>query len=70
MLSVGLGILTLMYTRELHARYGYEWEGSTVSFDPNLHPLPGWGASDWIKYLLVPRSWVQFIQLWGESRSN
>jgi hypothetical protein len=25
MLSVGLAMLTVMYSRELYARYGYEW---------------------------------------------
>ena len=68
MLSVGLGILTVMYTRELHARYGYEWEGATTSFDPNIHPLEGWGLIDWVKYVLIPRSWLQFGQLWDNAK--
>ena len=67
MLSVGLGLLTVMYSRELYARYGYEWQGQPgvpatppYVFNPTLHPSPGWGPLDWLSYVLIPRSWLEF----------
>ena len=73
MLSIGLGILTVMYTRELHARYGHEWGPSSSSpglLDAGiaLHPSPDWSFGQWAHYILVPRSWLQLWHLWGVER--
>lgn len=74
MLSIGLGILTVMYTRELHARYGHEWETPAGSALPDfgipLHPSSDWSVLDWAHYILVPRSWMQMWHLWGAAQNS
>jgi len=73
MLSVGLAILTTVYSRELYARYGYEWAdlvppekrgAPPYVYDPGLHPGPAWGPGDWLVYVLLPRSWVEFVRVY------
>lgn len=68
MLSAGLAILTVMYSRELYSRYGHEWAGmpgvpADASYlrNPHIHPHDGWGVVDYISYVLVPRSWLEFV---------
>lgn len=68
MLSVGLGLLTVMYSREQYARYGHEWVGMPgvpatppYVFNPALHPSEGWGVLDWVSYVMIPRSWLEFM---------
>ena len=75
MLSIGLGILTVMYTRELNARYGHEWDTSSNSALPDfgiaLHPSVEWSLSEWLHYILVPRSWLQMAHMWSaENKTN
>jgi hypothetical protein len=66
LLSVGLGLLTVMYSRELYARYGHEWQGmpgipATAPYIYNelLHPNPDWNVLDWLAYIFIPRSWLE-----------
>lgn len=70
-LSAGLGILIMLYSRELYARHG----PSMADFveparqgqypyvhDPALHGDPSWTWKDWLSYHLIPRSFVEFIR--------
>lgn len=68
MLSVGLAILTVTYARELYARYGWTWADHPgvpsgqppYLFNPHMHPSEDWGVFDWISYIIIPRSWLEF----------
>ena len=62
-----------MYTRELHARFGHEWDApgapsSLPDFGLPLHPSPEWTLGEWAHYVLVPRSWMQLWHLWGAGK--
>lgn len=70
MLSIGLAMLFMMYTRELYARYGYMWvdetsdPGQYYKYDPTMHPSPEWTLADYASYILLPRSWIEYYRLW------
>lgn len=64
MLSIGLAILCVMYARELYSRHGHEWPGSAPKdqeLQKLLYPQPSWGWSDYASYVLMPRSWVEWM---------
>jgi len=76
MLSLGLAMLCTLYSRELFARYGYEWADLVPPekrglppylYNPSLHPHGNWGWKEWASWYLVPRSALEFVKTYYPS---